>query len=163
TAAKSDVGASREQVAAQVAKAYMAALKAASDVEAAEANVTLSQALQKQAENQKAAGTGTGIEITRARVQLANDQQQLFHQLSAKCVAQSQLLRAMGIELAADLRLTGKLEFVPVDPVTPEDALSQALTSRPDYQAQQEHESNARLNASATKMERLPSVQAFGD
>jgi len=42
-------------------------------VETAQSNVTLAEAVLKQAENQKAAGTGTGIEITRAKVQLAND------------------------------------------------------------------------------------------
>ena len=49
-----------------------------SDVDTAQANITLSQAVLNQAENQKGAGTGTGIEITRARVQLANDQQRLL-------------------------------------------------------------------------------------
>ena len=69
TAARSDSMNRRgEQVAAQVARAYLArAVKADADVETAQANVTLSEALLKQAENQKTAGTGTGIEITRAR------------------------------------------------------------------------------------------------
>src|ERR1019366_6294911 len=73
SAAKADVNGSAEQVAAQVARAYLAAVRADADVEAAKANVALSEAVLKQAENQKSAGTGTGIEITRARVQLAND------------------------------------------------------------------------------------------
>ena len=78
SAARSDVDGSAEQVAAQVARAYLAAVRADADVETAQANVTLSEAVLKQAENQKAAGTGTGIEITRARVQLANDRQRLL-------------------------------------------------------------------------------------
>ena len=48
------------------------------DVEARRPTWTLAEAVLKQAENQKAAGTGTGIEITRARVQLANDRQRLL-------------------------------------------------------------------------------------
>src|ERR1039457_4309386 len=75
SAAKADVNGSAEQVAAQVARAYLAAVRADADVEAAKSNLTLSEAVLKQAENQKGAGTGTGIEITRARVQLANDRQ----------------------------------------------------------------------------------------
>jgi len=66
SAAKSDVDATQEQVAARVARAYLAAVKADAGVETAEANVALSEAILKQAENQKAAGTGTGLEITRA-------------------------------------------------------------------------------------------------
>jgi outer membrane protein len=37
------------------------------------------------------------------------------------------------------------------------------LKERPDYEAQREREANARLSASATKLERLPTVAAFGD
>jgi len=47
--------------------------------------------------------------------------------------------------------------------VTIEQAKAQALAERPDYKAQQEREANARLSASATKLERMPSVAAFGD
>jgi outer membrane protein TolC len=61
------------------------------------------------------------------------------------------------------LVLTDKLQYVPVSPVTMEQAKAQALKARPDLEAQQERESNARLSASATKMERLPTVAAFGD
>ncbi|MGA3096876.1 MAG: TolC family protein [Bryobacteraceae bacterium] len=163
SAAKSDVNAAQEQVAAQVARAYLAAVKATVDVETAESNVTLSLAVQTQAENQKNAGTGTGIEITRARVQLANDRQHLLVAQNARRSAYLQLLRAMGLRLDTELALTDKLEFLPVDPVTLEQAKALAVKERPDYRAQQERESNARMAASATKLERLPSVAAFGD
>jgi outer membrane protein TolC len=163
SAAKSDVNAAQEQVAAQVARAYLAAVKATVDVETAEANVTLSLAVQTQAENQKNAGTGTGIEITRAKVQLANDRQHLLVAQNARRSAYLQLLRAMGLRLDTELALTDKLEFLPVDPVTLEQAKALAVKERPDYRAQQERESNARMAASATKLERLPSVAAFGD
>jgi outer membrane protein len=59
--------------------------------------------------------------------------------------------------------LTDKLQYVPVDAVTMEQAKAQALKERPDLEAQQEREATARLSATATKMERLPTVAAFGD
>jgi outer membrane protein TolC len=163
SAAKADVGGSAEQVAAQVARAYLAAGRADADVESARANLTLSEAVLKQAENQKAAGTGTGIEITRARVQLANDRQRLLVSENARHSAGLQLLRAIGLRLDTELVLTDKLQYVPVDAVTMEQAKAQALKERPDLEAQQEREATARLSASATKLERLPSVAAFGD
>ncbi|HXB74235.1 MAG TPA: TolC family protein [Candidatus Acidoferrales bacterium] len=162
-AAKSDVSGTEEQVAAQVSRAYLAAVKADADVDAALANVTLSEAVLKQSENQKAAGTGTGIEITRARVQLANDRQRLLVARNQHRSAQLQLLRAMGVRLDTDLELTDKLAYTPVDAVTVEQARAQAWKERPDYEAQREREANARLQASATKLERLPTVAAFGD
>jgi outer membrane protein TolC len=73
------------------------------------------------------------------------------------------LLRAMGLRLDTELELTDKLAYVPVDAVTLEQAKAQALKERPDLKAQQEREANARMAASATKMERLPTVAAFGD
>ena len=163
SAARSDVNGSAEQVAAQVAHAYLAAVRADADVEAAQANVALSEAVLKQAENQKAAGTGTGIEITRARVQLANDRQRLLVAENARRAASLQLLRAIGLRLDTELLLTDKLQYVPLDAVTMEQAKALAMKERPDLAAQQERETTARLTASATKLERLPTVAAFGD
>jgi outer membrane protein TolC len=163
SAAKSDVNSTEEQVAAQVARAYLAAVRADTDVETSRADVTLSQALLVQAENLKKAGTGTGIEVTRASVQLANDHQRLLVAENERRSAYLQLLRATGLRLDTQVELTWKLEYVPVDPVTLEQARAQALQARPDYQAQKERETSARFSASGTKLERLPSVQAFGD
>jgi outer membrane protein TolC len=163
SAARSDVDSTEEQVAAQVARAYLAAVRADADVETAQSDVTLAEAVLKQAENQKAAGTGTGIEITRAKVQLANDRQRLLVAGNQRTSARLQLMRVMGLRLDTELELTDKLAYVPVDAVTMEQARAQALKERPDLKAQQEREANVRMAASATKMERLPTVAAFGD
>jgi outer membrane protein len=162
-AAKSDLAGAEEQVGARVARAYLAAIRADADVDTARANITLSQAVLTQAENQKKAGTATGIEITRARVQLANDQQRLLVAENARRSAHLQLLRAMNMQLDIELDLTDKLGYVPLDAITLERAKAQALAERPDLKAQEERENSARLSASATRMERLPSVSVFGD
>jgi outer membrane protein TolC len=162
-AAKSDTESTAEQVAAQTARAYVAALKSRADLDAAQANITLSEALLQQANHEKEAGTGTGIDITRAKVQLANDRQRLIVAQNARRAAYLQLLRAMGMRLEADIELTGKLEYAPVDAETLEAARKQALAERPDLKAQQQREDNARVTAGAVKMQRLPSVNAFGD
>ncbi len=162
-AARSEVDNAREQAAAAVARAYMAALRGAADVDAARANVELSEAVVKQAESLKAAGTGTGIEVTRARVQLANDRQRLLQAENADRAARLRLLRAMGMRLNTEIQLTDKLQYVPVDAITLEQAKAEALKQRPDLHAQKDREENARLSAGAVRMERLPSVQAFGD
>ncbi len=163
SAAEADAASAEEQVAAQVARAYLSAIRADADVETAQANVTLSQAVLTQAENQKRAGTATGIEITRARVQLANDQQRLLVAENTRRSAHLQLLRVMDLRLDIELDLTDKLGYVPVDSITLERARELALAQRPDLKAQQQRESSARLSASATKMERLPSLSVFGD
>jgi outer membrane protein len=162
-AAKTDTENTAEQVAGQVARAYIAALKAQADVDAAQADLALAQAVLKQAENQKAAGTGTGIEITRARVQLSNQRQRLLVAGNAVRSTRLQLLRAIGLRMDVEFELTDRLEFMPVDAVTLEQARAKALETRPDLKVQREREANTRLSASATRMERLPSVAAFAD
>lgn len=152
-----------EQVAAQVARTYLAALRTEADLDTVRANIVLNEAILKQAESLKSAGTGTGIEITRARVQLANQQQRLLVVENERRRARLQLLRAMGMRLDTAIELTDRLEYVPVGATTLEDARKAALKARPDLRSQQERESNARLAASATTLERLPSLAAFAD
>jgi outer membrane protein len=169
-ASKSGVAAARAEitnvdnaVAGQVARAYLAAVKADADLETAEANITLAQAVLKQAEDQKAAGTGTGIEITRAKVQLANDEQRRVQAANNRRAARLRLLRAMGMRLDTDIQLTDRLEYKPVDAVTLDAARAQALKDRPDLKAQEQREHAAQLSTGATKLERLPTLQAFAD
>jgi outer membrane protein len=162
-AARSSEAGAGDQVAAQVAKAYISALRARAELDAAQADIDLGQALLKQAEDLKTAGTGTGIEVTRAKVQLSNDRQRLLVTADSRQRADLQLLRAMGLRLDTRVELTDKLAYLPVDALTLEQAKAEALKSRADLAAQQEREASARLSSSATRMERLPSLAAFGD
>jgi outer membrane protein TolC len=163
SAAEAEVVNMEEQVAARVARAYLLGIRADADVESVQANVTLSQAVLEQAEGLKKAGTGTGIEMTRAKVQLANDRQRLLVAENARRSAHLQLLRAMDLALDIELELTDKLGYLPVDNITLEEARTLALAARPDLKAQQQREASARLSTNAIKMERLPSFGFFGD
>ncbi len=152
-----------DQVRDQVARFYLAALRAQATVEAAQANLELAQALLELAENQKFAGTGTGIEITRAKVQLANERQRLLVAHDELNRARLQLLRTMGVDFSLSVELTEHLDFLPVTPLETQDALRIALESRADWKAQKKRENTARLNSSAVKSERIPSLNIFGD
>jgi outer membrane protein len=163
SAAKEELSATEEQVAGQVARAYLLAIRTDADMEVVQANVNLSQALLTQAENQKKAGAATGIEITRARVQLANDRQRLLVVQNARRSAHLRLLRAINSPLDVELELTDKLSYVPVDFATLDKAKEKALAVRQDLKAQMLKENVASLSSSAAKSERLPSLSAFGD
>ncbi len=162
-AAEADRANTREQIAAQVAALYTTALASDAHVEAAEANVELARALARLAENRRQAGTGTAIEATRAQVQLANEQQRLLVARNQQRQAQLQLLRAMGLNLATEVELAGKLEYKPAESVELKQAVERALAERGDWKAQQQREETARLNYSGAKYERLPAVAAFAD
>jgi outer membrane protein TolC len=153
----------RDQVTGQVAKFYLWALRTDVEVAAGRANVELAEALLKLALHQKEAGTGMGVEVTRARVQLANERQRLLVAENERKQAYMELLRAMGLELDVPLDLTDKLLYTPMDAITVEQALAIAVETRADLKAQEQRAASAELSYRATKMERLPSVVGFAD
>lgn len=159
-AAKSDFDATKNQVTDAVARAYVTALRSQAALDTAQANVDLSQALLTLAQQQKDAGTGTGLDVTRANVQLANDQQRLVAAANDRRRAGLNLMRAMGLRLDAAIELTDKLDYRPADIGTLEDALAEARKLRAELTAQKEREQSARLSYGSVKAERLPSLAA---
>ena len=162
-ATRSDMNTTKDQVSDQVSRAYLACLRADADLETARANVDLSMALERLAQSQKNAGTGTGIEVTRAQVQLANDQQRLIVAENDRRRAVLQLLRTMGVSLEANVEFTDKLAYREVNVAELEASLNTARQDRSDLKAQQQREQTARLSYGSVAAERLPSVQAFGN
>lgn len=160
---KAEARGTRDQVADQVARAYLGALRADAALRTARANLELSEALVKLASSQKSAGTGTGIEVTRAEVQRANDRQRLIVAENEVERAHLQLMKTMGLKLDGKVELTDVLGYKPVEAPPLEQAIKVAQDSRAEMEAQRDREAVARLNYSGTKWERLPSVGFFGD
>lgn len=162
-AAGEESDAARDQVARQVALLYLAAVRAEARVQSAAADAGLAESLQKLAENQKGAGTGTGIEVTRAKVQGAQARQQLLVAQSELRQSQLELLRTIGLALDTPVRLNASLDYSPVEVLSPEKTIEAAFQTRADWKAQQKREEAARLTYSGVKLERLPSVAGFAD
>jgi len=162
-ATKADRDSARDQVTQQVARAYLAAVRADDNVTTAKANLDLSGALLKLAQNQKDAGTGTGIDVVRAQVQQANDRQRLVVAENDRNSSYLQLSRVIGIDLGRTVALTDRMTYLPVDNLAIDGALTTAGGSCEDLKAQAKRVDVARLNYSAAKMESLPTVGASGD
>ncbi|MCC7156329.1 MAG: TolC family protein [Bryobacterales bacterium] len=162
-ASKLDNDAARTQVTAQVARAYLTAEKAAAALDTAKANVVLGERLLRLARSTKEAGTGLGIEVTRAQVQLANSRQAQIQAVEDMDASRLQLLRVMGLNLNADIELTDALQYKPVDVPDLAQAVSTAASNRPELKSQLSREKSSRLTYDSVKYERLPSVHAFGD
>lgn len=156
--AKQDLNSVDDQVTSQVARAYLAALRADADADAVQADLDLSQAELTASQHQKEAGSGTGIDVTRTEVQVANDKQRLLVVKNQQTIAHIQLLRTMSLRPTTPIELEDKLEYHPIDTLTPEDAVAQALANRPDLKAQLDREDASKLNAQSIKYERLPTV-----
>jgi|DewCreStandDraft_4_1066084.scaffolds.fasta_scaffold32656_3 outer membrane protein TolC len=148
---------------AAAAKAYLNAVRAEAALEAARANVALAERLLKLAESQKAAGTGTGIEVTRASAVLEQERQKMILAQEDREAARLGLLRAMNADLGAEVELTDRMVYAPAEIPPPEKALEAARELRPALKAQASREQAARLAASAAKWERAPAARAFGD
>ena len=160
-AAKSEEENVQDKVASQVARSYLEALRNRARLDAARANLDLAVALANLAESQRAAGTGTRIEVTRAQVQLSNEQQQA---LAAEHAYQQSLLRLVkliGLPMDVNLTLTESLSYLLVEIESPSEAIAIALRSRPDLRARQQREQQATLNDRATQSERFPSISGF--
>jgi outer membrane protein TolC len=132
-AARHDYQSSRDLVVRVVASLYLDAQSAAALVRSAETRVSISQVLLKLANDQHDSGVATGLDVLRAKVQVANDQQTL---LNARNTAQTKLLtlaRNIGVNLAIPVVLADVLAYEPVP--TPDIAASvtAALGNRSDY------------------------------
>ncbi len=160
-ATKADNEGTHDQVTDQVARAYLAGLQRRKPRSKPQhANVDLSEALLRLAQQQKEAGTGTGIEITRAEVQLANDRQALLVAENDVDRTRLQLLKVIGLKLDNPVELTDQLQ--PTSPwtaSTPRRRSPPRTSIAPSCARSERREENARLNFSATKFERLPSVE----
>jgi len=162
-ATKLDGDHARHLVTDQVARAYLAALRAEAHLESAKANLELAEAIQRLADSQRKAGTGTAIEVTRAGVQAATEKGRLTIAGNERNRAHLELLRAMDLKLETRLELTDRLQYSAPEPVSLEQATEMALRDRADYKGQRQREQAAQLSYRATSMERLPSAAAFAD
>jgi outer membrane protein TolC len=150
-----------ERTAAQVARFYLEALRNRARLDAARANLELATALADLAENQKEAGMGTGIEVTRAQVQVSNEQQRVLGAEQQHRQSLLRLLKLIGIRLDTNLILTENLTNTPVQVADMEEALAIALRSRSDLQALQKREEQADLGYRAARSDRIPSLSGF--
>jgi outer membrane protein TolC len=153
----------REQVASGTALVYLEALRAGRAVEAARANVELAGTLVKLAEDQRAAGVATGVDVTRAQTRLAEEQVRLAQAQTASEQATLNLQRVVGLPLGAPLTLTDSLRFADEATPTPESLIEQAGQERPEVRIAEEQINVNRLEREAVHAEYLPSVQFVGD
>lgn len=163
SASKLDTEQARVDTAAVVGKAYVNATRAENAVATAMANLELAERLLALAKSQKEAGTGTGLDIVRADVQVATEKQALIAAKESRETSRLNLLRAMNVPLDLAVDLTDPLNYVPADIPETTKAIEIARANRPDLKAQSGREHSAKLSYDSAVYERLPSVGAFGD
>jgi outer membrane protein TolC len=162
-AAKAESATIRNREATHVARLYAAALRAESEVEAAKADVDRSSALHDLASRKRSVGEGTEIEVGRTDVVLARRRQRLISAQSDLRQAKLELINALNLSWDTPLMLTDKLGVSQENIPSIAEAVATALQYRADLQNQDRRTASAKLRNAAAKMERVPSIVAYGD
>ena len=160
-----DADATAEQAATVATNAYVRAMRADADLRARQADTVLATELLRIAQSQLQAGTGIGLDVTRARAQLAATRASLIGSRNARDHAHLDLLRSLALPLGTDVALTDSLSPAATTEAIPDEAalVAQALSNRPDLVAEEERIRAAKQGLSAIKAERLPSLGLVAD
>ena len=144
-------------VAAAVARLYVLAQRAGTQVASRETDVDLFQRLLRVAKDEFQAGTGTRLDIAQATVQVDRARQALLIAQNDQRQAILALLNAMGSDEAADVTLIDPLPSTPA-PAPVDAALATAREQRPELKEMLAREREASLGLAAARDRRLPSL-----
>jgi outer membrane protein TolC len=158
-AARFEYKTARDLVVLIAVDAYAQALSASARVDAARSQVDTSQALYNQAVDLKQGGLIAGIEVLRAEVQLATDQQRITAAQTTFEKAKLQLARLIGLPIGQPFTLADPVFTRPIPEMTLEQAVERAYKTRGDYQAALERVRAAEATREAARGERLPVVR----
>src|SRR5689334_16235693 len=153
----------REQVSEATALTYLETLRSERNVSAAQANVTLAEALLKLAQDQRNAGIATGVDVTRAETRMAQERVDLAQAQTSAEQARLNLQRVIGVPLGSPLVLTDRLSFTAEPLPQADSAVSEALSRRAEVLISEAQVSMFSLERKAVKDEYLPSLQFVGD
>lgn len=166
TSAEADRALAAEGSAQAAALAYLRAARAAAVVSARRADSALAAELLSLAQAQKAAGTSSAIDVTRARTQLVTAENGLLVATNQVERARIDLARVLGLDPATPLDLADTLrpDLGTTDvPIDRDGAVDRALQARPDLQAEVARGNAARQARAAIAAERLPRLDVGAD
>ena len=162
-ASKLDYQDARDLIVRAIAGLYLDAQSAAARADAAQTRVTDSQALYQLAKSKHDAGTSTGVDLLRAQVQLANDQQALLSAQNQYKQALLVLARNLGMSPGTPLELAEPLRFQPLSHPAAELIVGSALLARSDYLSLATQRQQLAEQQSASKARYFPKLSLSGN
>ncbi len=132
-ASKLDEQNARDLIVRVIAGLYLNAQSSQARSQAAQSRVTDSATLLKLAQDKHTAGTATGVDVLRAQVQLANDQQALLEAQNGYKQSLLALARSLGVSPGTALELAEPLRYQALAQEQPDELLPGALAARGDY------------------------------
>lgn len=153
----------RDLIVRVTATLYLNAQTAAARVNAAESRVSDASSLLKLATDKHDAGAATGVDVLRAQVQLANEQQGLLVAQNDFKQALLILARDLGMSLATHLELAEPLQYRPIPQPQPDALLSAALEARADYLSLSKQRQTLLEQQSANRARYYPKLSLNGN
>ena len=146
----------------QSALLYYNALRTEAAVEAEKANMDLSEELLTFSQHQKEAGLTTLLDVTRARVKLAQDRQKWISAVSERDNAILALQKQIGLPQGYPVRLVN--DEVPATDFPPlNESIKIALGKRKEITLQIQREKVREMQYRAVSGEKYPTIQLFSD
>ena len=162
-AAQLNANDARELVVLAVAGSYLQTVATAARVESQRAQVANADAINRQAEVRREAGTNARIDVTRSAVELQTEQQRLSTLESELQKQKIALARLIGLRQDRELVLTDALSAKASDLPDVNRAIQRAWERRSDLKALESGVKAAEIALSAARGERLPSASVSGD
>jgi outer membrane protein TolC len=153
----------RDMVVLTVGNAYLLCIADKSRIDSAQAQVDTSKISLDQAVANHQAGTAPLLDELRARVDYQTQQQTLISTTNQFEKDKIALARAIGLPLEQKYSLTDQAPYAPLDNLSADDAVRQALAARNDYKALQEQVTANEHSRKAATDERLPVISFSGD
>ena len=153
----------RDLVVLAVGFAYVQAIADQATVQATTAQFNTAQALYQLASDQVQAGTTPSIDALRAKVELQTQQQALIQAKNDLAIQKLSLARVIGLAPGQQFELTENAPYKPLAGLSLDEALKQAYSARPDYQAALAAMHAAEDSRRAAEAEYLPSLSFNAD
>jgi outer membrane protein len=164
-ASRSRAGLAAEDAGALAGFAYLQVQRAAAVLGARQADSVLADSLIRIAEDRLEAGSSVALDVTRARAQAAGIRAQLIAARTTLAREHLSLAHVLGLPVETPLLLTDSLTEPTGGPARLDlDSLIQsAMATRPDVAAAEAALRATSQSIAATRAERLPSLEVFGD
>jgi outer membrane protein TolC len=161
-ASEADGDTVREQTVSLVVSQYLAALRAAAQVRAAQSRVDLASALYNQAVELEKNGVGANLDTVRANVQLQNEKQGLLVSQTQLKTALYGLVELLHLDLHQSVELGDQMSFFETPATTLEQSIEQAYATRPEIRSLVSQENAARSRKRGSSESRLPKLTVAG-
>ena len=145
-----------------VRQAFHGLLLADAFVQVAEAALTQVEKRHAIAEEQKAAGVSTRLEVIRANVQVVNTRSQLIQAQNRRKIAEEHFKLTLGVSAELPILIKGEL-VAEIQSVDLEHAIATAHTHRPEFEQMQLQEQIGEKRVQVAKAGNKPMLSTFGN